>query len=47
MKLLLRSSLFALALFGAYAALKDGTKLSGIAVPGPKPDCSACFPSAN
>ena len=47
MKLLLRSSLFALAMFGSYAAIaSDSGKLSGIMVPAPRPsapDCS-CAP---
>ena len=49
MKLLLRSSLFALAMFGSYAAIaSDSGKLSGIMTPAPRPtspDCT-CMPGA-
>jgi hypothetical protein len=44
MKTLLRSSIFALALFGSYAAIADGTKLSGVPIYAPRPSC-ICEPS--
>jgi hypothetical protein len=45
MKTLLRSSLFALALFGSYAAIADGSKLSGVPIFAPRPSCICQPPS--
>ena len=45
MKMLLRSSLFAIALFGSYAAFSSTTSAYGPFTPLPRPNCS-CLPPA-